>query len=371
MKILCVGGGSMGRRRLRDLTHLGAGDIALFEPNPERCQQVSRQFGVRGYSDFSAALTEEPELMTISAPPALHEPYVRAALDRNLHVFAEVPFVLDLEAMEDVARRARGYRKTIGISAAPRFYPPFRVISDLLGRGEIGKPLYCEYSLGNFLPDWHPYEDYRKFYAGDMRMGGVGLDMIPHEWITIGAWLGPVESVYARLTKLSNLEINGPDNHDVLMTFANGCRGYFHNDVIERGTQGRHIRIVGDQGTIEWHQNLPYVRFYDGRVNQASEFAFDTISDWSDAITASRQVTELLNRQKAPSGKIPTSGSDHFVYESCYLREMKHFVDAVSGKHPYQLATPEEELHSVRTFHAILRSSDEKREVKVGEVSRQ
>jgi len=368
MKILAVGAGSMGRRRLRDLTHLNQGNVLLYEPNAERCSKVAEAYGVRGFTEFDAALAERPDAMTISSPPALHEKYVHAAMERKLHVFAEVPFVLDLAMMSDVARQAPDYPRTIAISASPRFYPPFRLIYDLLRSGAAGKPLYCEFSLGNYLPDWHPYEDYRKFYGGDMRMGGAGLDMIPHEMNTIHWWLGPVDSVLARLTKLSDLEINGPDNHDVLLTFASGCRGFFHNDVIERGTQGRHIRIVGSQGTIEWHQNLPHVRFYEGQANRARDVPFAEANNWDEAVAASREVTQLMRKGRAQSGKLPSDPDTPFVYDSCYLCEMREFVDAAQGKRRYETATPEDELLTLRIYHAILRSSEQNREVALSEI---
>lgn len=366
MKILAVGAGSMGKRRLRDLSHLnGAENLILFEINADRCDQVAALFGIRGFSDFEAALAEKPDAMTISSPPALHGPYVNAAMDRQLHVFAEVPFVMDEDAMTEVAERARTYPKVIGISCSNRLYPPFRLTRELLEKQAIGRPLYFEYSLGNYLPEWHPYEDYRSFYAGDARLGGAGLDMILHEMGPIEWWLGNVASVQARLTKLSNLEINGPDNHDVLLTFESGCRGFFHHDVLERGTVGRHMRIVGELGTLEWHQNQDAIRFYDGRDNELKSIPFSQVADWDQAIAASRDVSKLLERQKSQSGKIPSAQTSNFTYESCYFREMQHFLDAARGKHAYTMATPADELRVVRILHTVLRSSDENRELAV------
>ena len=61
------------------------------------------------------------------------------------------------------------------------------------------------------------------------------MDMLLHELAAIQWWLGPVESVYARFSKLSTLEIKGPDSHDILLTFEGGTDGIFHHDVIEQG----------------------------------------------------------------------------------------------------------------------------------------
>jgi predicted dehydrogenase len=363
MKILAVGGGSMGRRRLRDLTHLNEGEVLLFEPVAERCAEVSGAFGVRGFTDFEAALQEAPDAVTISTPRALHAPYVRAAMERGLHVFAEVPFVLEEETLSEIAERATTYPSVLGISHTIRYYPPFRIIHDTIHSGVIGRPLYLEYSLGNYLPDWHPHEDYRKFYGSDAKLGGAGLDMLLHEISPILWWLGEIESVYARLSKVSPLEINGPDNHDAFFSFASGARGIFHHDIIERGTKGRHVRIAGENGTIEWHQNLPAVRvFYDGADH---EISFEQAADWPEALQASCEVAEVIARQKVASGAMPPSGEARFNYESCYLREMRHFLDAAEGKSEYSMADVQQELQTLWTFSALLRSDQERCEVTV------
>ena len=168
MKILAVGAGSMGRRRLRDLLALEAGEVVLYEPQADRCYEIAARFGLRGFTDFEKALAEKPDAMTVSTPPALHDRYVQKAVDLRIHVFAEVPFVLDPEVLGAITATADDYPSVLGVSHTMRYYPPVRIIHDRILSGHIGKPLYLEYSLGNYLPDWHPYEDYRRFYASDV-----------------------------------------------------------------------------------------------------------------------------------------------------------------------------------------------------------
>lgn len=363
MKVLVVGGGSMGRRRLRDLTYLNPGAVILFEPVPARCAEVSRALGVRGFADVDAAFEERPDALVISTPPALHEPYVRRGLDKRLHVFAEVPFLLDYESLKQVAQRSSHNGAVLGVSHTIRYYPPYRLIRDLLEKNTVGRPLYLEYSLGNYLPDWHPYEDYRGFYARDQKLGGAGMDMLLHEISAIHWWLGRATHIQARLSKVSSLEIAGPDTHDVLMRFANGAVGFFHHDVIERGTVGRHIRIVGEEGTFEWHQSQPTIRVFVGRENRNEEIGFDKASDWNSAMEASREVSGLLAAERPSSGHIPAAKAPRFTYESCYLREMRHYLDAVRGKAPYTGCTLNEELENVAAFRAILCSAEQGREL--------
>jgi predicted dehydrogenase len=364
LKVLAVGGGSMGQRRLRDLLALSVGDVILFELQPERCAKIAAKFGIRSFTDFEQALAENPDVMTVSTPPTFHDLYVKQAMERKMHVFAELPFVYNEEVMERVAAQAKDYPAVLGISHTLRYYPPYRLIHDLLRAGKIGRPLYLEYSLGNYLPDWHPYEDYRKFYASDSRLGGAGLDMLLHELAAIQWWLGPVESVFARFSKLSDLEIKGPDNHDILLAFESGTQGYFHHDILEQGTQGRHIRIVGDAGTVEWHQNQTEVRLYDSATGRARNVPFSEAADWKEALEASRWMRAILAQTQAEGDYVPGGESaPQYTYESNYLREMRHFLEAAQGEAPYTMVNVFEELQNVHTFHAILRSAKEGREV--------
>jgi predicted dehydrogenase len=196
-------------------------------------------------------------------------------------------------------------------------------------------------------------------------MGGAGTDMIVHDFLAIQWWMGEVESVQARLSKVSSLEVIGPDLHDVLVKFASGARGFFHNDIIEHGTVGRHIRIAGESGTIEWHENLPAVRVYRVETKANEMAGFDQAADWQSAVEASREMRAILAKQRVASGQPPAPVTSEFTYESCYQREMRHFMDAVRGKAPYTAVTLEEELHDVEIYHAVLKSGDTGQEVRL------
>jgi predicted dehydrogenase len=78
-------------------------------------------------------------------------------------------------------------------------------------------------------------------------------------------------------------------------------------------------------------------------------------------------MSGILSRQRSESGQTASAEVPSFTYESCYLREMRHFLEAAEDKHPYTMTDINEELQTVRTFQAIVASSEMKREVPVEE----
>lgn len=88
---------------------LNTGEIILYEPQADRCREVAAKIGVRGFTDFEATLAEDPAIMTVSTPLALHDSYARKAMERKLHVLVEVPFAFDPKFMEEIAARTRDY----------------------------------------------------------------------------------------------------------------------------------------------------------------------------------------------------------------------------------------------------------------------
>ena len=89
----------------------------------ERCRQMASAFGVRGFTDLDEAFAQAPDVVTVSTPPALHEEPVKRAMQRGAHVFAEVPFVLNLDAMRGIALQADTYPAVLAASHSSACIP--------------------------------------------------------------------------------------------------------------------------------------------------------------------------------------------------------------------------------------------------------
>jgi predicted dehydrogenase len=105
--------------------------------------------------------------------------------------------------------------------------------------------------VGQYLPDWRPYEDHRKGMSASIeRGGGVMLDLI-HEFDYLIWLLGKAEMVSAIYQRNKELEIETEDVADVLIKFESGASGSIHLDYHQR-VLIRNCVFTGALGTIKW-----------------------------------------------------------------------------------------------------------------------
>lgn len=325
MRFLIVGLGSMGKRRVRNLTHLKAGEIAGFDPREDRRVEAESKYGIRTFADFNEATsTFKPDALVISTPPDLHVKYARLALQSDRHFFSEASVVDD--EMEELISLSKSKPALVAApSCTMRYHPSIQSIKNFVAGGEFGKPLLLTYQSGLWLPDWHPWEDYRSFYVA-RRATGACREIVPFElsWLT---WLlGPIAAITGMKGKLSSLDADIDDAYQVLMQFESGALGHLLVDVIARAPV-RTFRLCSEDATIEWDAISKQVRLF-----RASTKEWETIPE--------------PERIQEPG---------YIMAENMYIEEMRDFVAACEGKKPWGY-TLEEDKGMLDLLAAIERS---------------
>ena len=318
MKSLVIGLGSMGKRRIRNLQFLKAGEIIGYDPRADRREEARVRYGIQTFSDFDQAMGTDPDALIISTPPELHMQYARVAAQHRKHFFTEASVVDD--GMDELIALCDGK----GIVAAPsctmRFHPSIRVIKDLIESGTIGSILAFTYHSGQYLPDWHPWEDYRSFYVAK-RETGACREIVPFElgWLT---WvLDELETVSCLKGKLTTLGVDIDDAYQVLLKFKRGALGHMLVDVISR-VPYRTCRFISERGVIEWVSSERRVRMFKADEGKWKEYL-------------------------EPEGILEKG---YVAAENMYIDEMKCFRDAVHGgpEFPYSFAEDKKILSLLR-----------------------
>lgn len=256
--VLVIGLGSMGKRRIRNLQALGVPRVIGFDLREDRRTEAATKYGIITYAVVADAYRAKPDAVVISLPPELHTPFALEALDHGLPFFTEASVVS--RDMDKLMARTRE-KKLVGVpSCTMRYFPGPRLVRRLLREDAIGKPLTWIYHCGQYLPDWHPWESIHDFYVSKRETGGA-REIVPFELTWLTDAFGPVESVNANISKVSDLPVDIDDVYHVHVQHGNGMRGTLQIDVVARPAI-RHLRILGSEGTIEWDGSRNLVRVW-------------------------------------------------------------------------------------------------------------
>lgn len=300
-RFLVVGAGSIGRRHIGNLLSLGVQAITVVEPQPGRRREIEKAYPVRVTGSLEEALGDEYRAALICTPTSMHCGHALAAARKGCHLFVEKPIADSMEGVPELLAEIERRQLTTLVGCNFRFHPGLQRVHSLLREGRIGTPLSARASFGQYLPDWHPREDYRAGYSAQRRLGGgVLLDRI-HELDYLSWLLGEVASVSAVVDHVSALEIDTEDLVEMILRFRSGAVASLHVDYLRREYNAS-LEIIGSQGILSW-------AFQDSRVA------------WFTA-------GEKQWKEESWPGYDPNT---------MYLEEMRHFLAALDGSEPPEL----------------------------------
>ena len=332
MKFLIVGLGSMGKRRIRNLQYLKAGKIIGFDIREDRRKEAEKKYGIKTFHDFDKAMRDEPDALIISTPPDLHIKYAMEAVKNNKHFFMEAS-VVDL-GMKELIRECQKKDIVAAPSCTMRFHPSVMKIKEIVDDKNIGDVLLFTHHSGQYLPDWHPWEDYRKFYVA-RKETGAAREMVSFELVWLTWILGSIDTISCLKGKLSKLDVDVDDAYQIIMKFESGVFGHMLIDVISR-IPDRSCKIFGEEGVILW--------------------------DWGVGVKVYTAKDESWKNYPEKGGTT-VEGYTEKIKEEPYIEEMNTFIRAVKKEieYPYTL---EEDKRILEVLYAAERSSGNEIHVK-------
>ncbi len=246
MKFVIAGLGSIGRRHLRNLVSLGEMDIILYRTHNSTMPEEDLA-GFEVLSDYQQALAARPDAVIVSNPTALHLDIAIPAADQGVHIMLEKPVSHSMDRISELQQAAhqKGVKTLVGFQY--RFHPTLGKLREILLSGEIGDPVSCRAHWGEYLPNWHPWEDYRKSYAARPDLGGGVVLTLCHPFDYLRWILGEVDTIWAFTSVSDELPIGTESIAEVGMKFANGATGTVHLDYLQQ--PGSHtLNILGTKG---------------------------------------------------------------------------------------------------------------------------
>ena len=299
-KILICGIGSIGERHLNNLLFLGYDDIILYRKNNFPLRTIKTDFPV--FKSLEKALDEKPDITFICNPTYLHVPTALLCAESGTHLFIEKPLSNNLIDLKKLKKILNDNNKKAMIGYMSRFNPCLLKGKEWIENGDIDEVIFARSQWGEYLPDWHPWEDYRKSYAANKIMGGGPALTLSHEIDTMLWFFGKVKNAKGIGNYNSDLQIDSEHACDILITFDIGVTANIHLDFIQKPPV-RNMEIVGKKGRI-------YFDYYKNEICR---------------IPTSDEEKQCL--YSAPT---------NFVRNHLYLEELKYFFHCLeSNKTPY------------------------------------
>ena len=294
MKIIVIGLGSMGKRRLRLLSERN--DVELFgiESQESRCEEVKEKFGITCFKSIAEAVeSEHIEAAIISTSPLSHAAIIKDCLTHNLHVFTEINLVQD--GYEENMALAKEKDLVLFLSSTFLYRKETQTIIEKVHNAKC--PLNYIYHVGQYLPDWHPWESYNNYFIGNPRTNGCREIMaIDLPWVVSA--FGPIKSVSAIKSKNTELNITYNDNYLITLVHESGHKGVFAVDVVARKS-GRNIEIFGEELHLSWNGTADSLKVFNIEEKKDEVVSFDDASEHVEGYAAF--VTENPYREELNS----------------------------------------------------------------------
>ena len=172
--------------------------------------------------------------------------------------------------------------------------------------------------MGQYLPDWHPWENVKNFYAGQKKTGGA-REMVSFELTWLVGILGFPKRVRAFYGKTTDVGAAINDTYVIALDFGRSF-GSLIIDVVSRYAT-RSLIINMEKGQIVWRWDEREMRLYE----------------------AEKQKWHFYRYSRGQSLK----GYNRNITEEMYIEEMKTFIEAIKGNVRFP--------HSLKDYIKILK----------------
>ena len=302
MKIVVIGLGSMGKRRIRLIKEiLPSAIIYGIDINPDRRSACEIEMNIKTTDSLSNIIDDGIDCAFVCTSPLSHSQIINHCLYMGLHVFTELNLITD--GYDENTQIANEKNLVLFISSTFLYRAETRFIINQVHNADY--PLNYIYHVGQYLPDWHPWEDYQNFFVGDKKTNGCReIFAIELPWL-IEAF-GPITNIQVQKGIMSDLKIDYCDNYIVIAEHQTGHKGVLAVDVVSRKAV-RNFEVFGRELYIYWNGTPEGLYLYDFEIKRDNN------------INLYNNVYQIGNYSR-------------FIVENAYLNEIKAFFSAINNE---------------------------------------
>jgi len=295
LKVLIIGYGSIAKRHIDNLISLTNCQIVVCTKQKQDNFLKKRNCTV--INSIIKCIKEKPDIAFITNETKFHVNTAIRLAKFGIPLFIEKPLSNSMNRVNELESIVKEKRIVTMVGCNLRFHPCIKRLKKLISSNKIGEIISVHSENGSFLPDWHPYENYTKGYAGRVDLGG-GVTLTNIHEIDYLYWLfGNVKEVYSIVRKLSNLQITADDFSLMLIQFKNKIIANIHLNFFEKPSS-RYCKIIGNNGIIFCNLITNEIKIYSCKKKK-----------WSKELKLKK-----------------------YDYNDMYVEEIRHFLNCVRTK---------------------------------------
>jgi predicted dehydrogenase len=299
-KFIVIGLGSMGKRRIRCLKSLGYSEIFGYDISESRRIESKKKYNISILDNLDNLNVKDFDAFIISTPPNLHIEYLKMAIENKIPAFVEASVLKDgLEQLDAISKKNE---VVIAPSCTMSFHPLIKDIKSIVESKKYGNVTNFTYHSGQYLPDWHPWEDIQDFYVSNRNTGGC-REIVPFELTWLCDIIGLPDEIKGYFGKTYDLKVGIEDTYCFSLKFPN-IIGSVTIDVVSR-TATRQLVLNLERAQISWNWNDSKIRVYESENRRWVEY----------------------HQSKSKSAE----GYNENIIEEMYIDEIKTFIDASNG----------------------------------------
>lgn len=303
MKILIIGLGSMGKRRLRLINKINSKLVIIgVDANVEKCKEAESQFNIDTFLSIDEAKEKNKDIDTVfvCTAPLSHSRIIYSCLTNGWNVFTELNLVSD--GYEENIKLAHKNNCVLFLSSTFLYREEINYLSKEL-KGH--KKLNYIYHIGQYLPDWHPWESYKNFFVGEKRTNGCREIMaIEFPWLL--NIFGDIVGYNVLSDKMSSLDITYADNYMIQLQHENDNKGVLIVDIVSPKAV-RKLEVYGESIYLSWDGTPESLRYFDDK---------------------SKKLCNVSSFEQAER----MEGYSSFVVENAYKNEIEDFFSLIVNR---------------------------------------
>lgn len=306
MKLLVIGLGSMGKRRIRLLKEYDANiEVIGLDKQEKRRKEAEEIYSIKTYDNIDEINFSKLDGVLLCSSPLTHAELILNLNSKGIYnIFTELNLSTNL--YDEIIKIEKEKKGILFLSSTLLYRKEIQYIKNIL-LSDKAKKSY-NYHVGQYLPDWHPWENYNDFFIGQKETNGCREIMaIEFPWIV--DIFGEVDKFYCFKDKITSLNIDYSDNYQIILKHKDGTIGSLQFDVVSREATTS-LEVISENTHIKWNGTPEGFKVFD--INNKKMKDIETY--------------EKIDRKE---------GYSQLIIEDMYLEEISTFIKSIKENKTY------------------------------------